>query len=162
MREGWHDGAYDRTSEQTFREIAIQTKRSISTLNNQYCRAFQLIVGHAYSRELWFQLFGPIKLSELIGAGMARTRRPAASATSRPVPDSVVSPRDVEDVAPGAATLVRGKPSADDAGYHQLLDDIGTMIENGRSDEQISEELELPLEAITYIRNRGDMSSLRS
>jgi hypothetical protein len=160
LREGWRNGLYERRDELTLLEIAEITKRSLSTLNNQYCRAFDLIVGRPYSRELWFQLFGAIKLSDLIGAGVPRTRRPLTSPTPRPVPESVVSP--VSDDATSRTTTVVGCVEAgDDAGYLLLLNDIASMIERARSDEQISAELDLPADVVSYLRDRGDMSSLR-
>jgi hypothetical protein len=158
LREGWSNGAYDRGAEKTFQEIRSLTKRSPSTLNNQYCRAFELIVGRPYSRELWLQLFGPIKLSDMIGAGNARTRRPTASPTMRPVPDSVVS---AANESTGTATVVEAAESTDDAGYIVLLDDIMSMINRGRSDAEISNELDLPQDAVAYVRRRGDVTSLR-
>lgn len=158
LREGWHNGVYDRGTEQTFAEIAAATKRSISTLCNQYCRAFELIVGQPYSRELWLQLFGPIKLTDILGAGMARTRRPTASPTRRPVPESVVSSSAAESSNPSVVATVE---SRDDAGYQQLLADLTTMLELGRTDAQICEELDVAPDAVVYLRQRGDVSSLR-
>ena len=158
LREGWHDGVYDRGTEQTFAEIAATTKRSISTLCNQYCRAFELIVGQPYSRELWLQLFGPIKLADVLGAGMARTRRPTASPTRRPVPESVVSNPVAEKSPP---SVIATAESRDDAGYQQLLADITTMFDLGRTNAQICEELDLAPDAVAYLRRRGDVSSLR-
>lgn len=157
LREGWRDGVYDRGAENTLIEIAQVTKRPISTLSNQYCRAFELIIGQPYSRELWSQLFGPIKLADIFGAGRARTRRPTASPTPRPVPESVVS----KPAETSTTTVVTTVESSDDAGYHQLLSDITTMMDLGRTDAQICAELDLAPVAVAYIRRRGDVSSLR-
>lgn len=158
LREGWRDGVYDRGAEQTFKEIQRSTKRSLSTLNNQYCRAFELIVGRPYTRELWFQLIGPIKLADVMGLGMARTRRPTTSPTPRPVPDSVVS---AANESIGTATVVEAAEATDDTGYIALLDDIKSMINLGRTDAEISNELDLPQDAVAYVRGRGDDLSLR-
>ncbi len=159
LREGWRNGVYDRSAEQTFREIAASTKRSVSTLNNQYCRAFELITGHRYSRELWFAMFGPIKVTELIGSDAGRTRRPATSPTPRPVPDSVVS-SDSEQ-ATSAGSVVGNAQGGSDTGLVELLNDISTMVGLGRTDAQIAAELDLPPEYIPYLRSRDDLSSLR-
>lgn len=153
LREGWQDGIYKRGSEQTYQEIQRLTKRSPSTLNNQYCRAFEMIVGRPYSRELWLEVMGPIKLYDVIGAGMTRTRRPTTSPTRRPVPDTVVSP--VVD-STNKPTIVQGAASGDMIGFVELLHDIRALIDRGRSDSEIAIELELPEDAIASIRKRGD------
>jgi hypothetical protein len=161
LREGWSNGVYDRTAELTFKEIAEKTKREISTLNNQYCRAFELIVGHPYSREGWLQCFGTIKLSDIIGSGRARTRRPTAKPTARDVPDSVVSPSRANKKGGDPPSVVGNVIGDNDGAFHSLLDDIARLIHLGRNDEQIADELELPKKAVVYLRKRGDLSFLR-
>lgn len=158
LREGWNNGVYERGQEKTFAEIAELTKRSISTLSNQYCRAFELIVGVPYTRELWLQLYGPIKLTDVLGAGMAQTRLPTTSPAPRDVPESVVSAADQES---GTSTVIEAAESRDDAAYSRLLDDIMSMIDRGRTDAEIAEELDVDSAAIVYIRRRGDVDSLR-
>jgi hypothetical protein len=153
LREGWSNGIYERGTEKTYQEIQSLTRRPVSTLDNQYRRAFELIVGQPYSRELWLQLLGPLKLAEVIGAGMARTRRPTASPTPRPVPDSVVSPA---TETTGMPTVVESAESGDSIGFAELLHDIRALINRGRSDSEIATELDLPEDAIACIRNRGD------
>jgi hypothetical protein len=160
MREGWSEGVYDRRTERTFTEIAATTKRSVSTLNNQYCRAFELITGHPYSRELWVAMFGPIKIAYVVSAGMSRTQRPMRSPVPRPVPESVISP-EANDDSRSTSSIIGSAEAGNDVGYMQLIDDVRTMLNRGRSDAQISEELNLPLDAIAYLRARGDVDSLR-
>lgn len=158
LREGWNQGVYDRTTERTFVEIAEITHRSVSTLNNQYCRAFELIVGQPYSRERWLMCMGPIKLTEIIGMGMARTRRPTSSPASRPVPESIVMPVGLEN----ATAMTQSVPANAEEDFSQLLMDLESLLSRGDSDAQIAAELELPPEAIAYVRKRGDMASLRA
>lgn len=161
LREGWSNGVYDRTAELTFKEIAEKTKREISTLNNQYCRAFELIVGHPYSREGWLQCLGTIKLSDIIGLGRARTRRPTAKPTVCDVPDSVVSPSRANKKGGDPPSVVGNVIGGTDGAFHSLVDDIARLMHLGRNDEQIADELELPKKAVVYLRKRGDLSFLR-
>lgn len=160
LREVWREGVYHREFEQTVREIAASTRRSTSTLNSQYGRAFELITGTAYSRELWLKMFGPIKLSDLIGLGVARTRRPHVSQSPRDVPNSVVSGGGTDSPS-STNSIVDRAQGADDADYNCLLDDIQSLMAQGRSEAEIAEELGIPLEAATCVVRLGDLSSLR-
>lgn len=159
LREGWAHGVYNRSAEKTFAEIAELTKRPISTINNQYCRAFEAITGHPYKRETWFMMFGTIKLQEVVGLGMARTQRPLKSPTPRLIPDSAVS-GDSE-----RPSVVETASSGDETGFRELLNDIATLIQKGRSDLEVCEELGLDADAtdaIACLRRRGDMTALLS
>ena len=165
LREGWRGGVYDREAEHPFDEIAKQVGRSVSTVSMQYGRAFELIVGQPFSRELWAATYGPIKLADL-GDGILtpfRVRRPLTSPSPRPVPESVLAPQGDDDA--GQSVTKRAPAGNDDTGMQQLIADIETLIDRGRTDEEIQAELDLRVEslaAIAYIRRRGDVSALRS
>jgi len=159
MREGWQDGSYDRSTERTFKEIAQETKRPIGTLSNQYCRAFEMIIGHPYSRELWTHLFGALKLGGMATEAFARTHRPMASPVRRDVPESVLAP--LEEAESGdAGSIVKSQSTTSDEALFELVNDIQTMIANGRTDGQIVEEMGVAPEVAAYFRQRGDTFSL--
>lgn len=157
LREGWRDGDYDRTSELCFNEIARITGRTIKTLNNQYCRGFQLVTGSNYSREVWYRLFGPIKLSDLAGPGRSRTRRPTSSPTRIDVPDTTVTPG-----GSGKTSIIDSVVRPSELGFEELLMDIETMIELGRTNAEIQNHLGVDKEAIDYLRSRTDALSLNA
>ncbi len=79
--------------ERKLQDVAEDLGCSVTTVQNRYQRAFELIVGHPYSREMWVRVFGPLKLSRLYGPtpGSVSRRRPLRSPVRRDVPDSVVS-----------------------------------------------------------------------
>ena len=102
--------------------------------------AFALIVGHGYSPELWHQLFGVLKLSELIGAGCGAVSqaRPLKSRTPRPVPETSVFPTSddghPQGVVGGAAAPGEGE------GLWELLEDIRTLLGGGLTDKQVAQQ----------------------
>ncbi len=150
LREGWDGGTYDRTKERRLRHVAGELRLSPTTVHNRYCSAFSLIVGRSYSPELWYRVFGPLKLSLLFGGalGDVSRRRPLKSRTPVPVAESIVSP---DVVSRYAAPNV--------GGYWELLQDIQSEIAKGLTDHQIVESLDLSpamVEAIAVIRERGD------
>lgn len=146
LREGWTGGGYDRSSELTFAEIGRKLEiKALSTVSNRYRSAFQMITGYEFSPEIWWSLFGPLKYSELFGTPdrilSARTRRRLSSPVPRPVPDSVVSPQR-DDTRP-IGTVDRGSFVDDDIEATDLWIDLRALIDQGRSDEEISELLEI-------------------
>jgi len=157
LREGWSMGVYDRAKEMTFKEIAKKLRKSISTIAKHYQNAFQLVVGHGYSAELWYRLFGPTKITALTSGirGDVSDRRPLKSRTPRPIPKTRVTP-------PGkGASAVDFARSKKDFGNdaRELFDAIQVAILRGDSDAQILEKLNLSkraLELTTYLRRRQE------
>ncbi|MGZ0166940.1 MAG: hypothetical protein ACKVII_23700 [Planctomycetales bacterium] len=98
-REGWSNGAYDRDGEQLLKDIAKETRLSITTLHSRYKACFQLITGVEYSKHSWFKIVGQYKLAELMGSGMRplfrRTSRrksvPAASESSLTDKENIIA-----------------------------------------------------------------------
>ena len=158
MREGWTGSTYDVEREMRFREIAGQMRGSIRTIANRYESAFQLIVGHPYSPELWVKLFGPLKLSRHFTTGTPRVsrRRPFRSRTPRPVPETVVQPQRYDNDATGL--LEAAGMTFDDLASADLLMDVEELLKRGCTDAQIMERLDLQTDAdarlITYLRER--------
>jgi len=154
LREGWRDGAYDNSQELRLREVARHLQRPLSTVNNQYRRAFELITGHPYSPATWLRVFAMVKLLhhavEVIG-NIAQ-RRPYQSPTLRLVPDSQIS-----DPHRGG-TFVGGHARApEDDRWQDLLADLSTFFAEGLSNEEILNQFQISLEhepAIETFRQR--------
>lgn len=99
LREGWNGRQYDHSKERLLREIARELGIPLSTVNNRYRSAFELITGHAYSPGTWLQVFGGMKFSSEFTAEIGRVavRRPTRSPSRLPIPDSVISPKQASD-----------------------------------------------------------------
>lgn len=86
--------------------------------------------------------------------GPVSKRRPLKSPTRREVPESVLSPHG--EGQPGLTSLVPDINCA--LGDWEIQEDIGTLLDKGKTDEQILAELELPptlLSTIQYLRGRN-------
>lgn len=160
LREGWNDAGYDRNRELTLKCVARRLRKSIPTITNQYRQAFELIVGHPYSPDLWCRLFGVLKLGE-IGQSVGRVsrRRPLSSPVRRPVPES----RLLSSQAPGQSVgpLAMIADRATDLETNHLIGRIRDLIGQGRDDDQILEDLNLSvtaLAAVSYLRSRTEDS----
>jgi DNA-binding Lrp family transcriptional regulator len=140
-REGWNEGRYEHSAERTFRQISEDLRLSISTVNNRYRSAFELITGHAYSPALWFKIVGPMKLTRLFGdeVGPISLRRPLTSPVPRPVPDAVVS------AAADHTSIVEFRAHTfDNQSLYDLLLDVEELLARGKSYSQICRDLEVP------------------
>lgn len=157
LREGWVDGAYDRSKERKLKEIAAETKLSLYTLHNHYCRAFELLTGHGYSPDLWCRLMGQLKLAELtedIEPRVSR-RRPMTSPERRPVPETRL--KNPGSRAISSRLLTGSATATDDSGLFILVSDITTLIGQGHSNEEVVELLGLSPKitpAVAYLRDR--------
>jgi hypothetical protein len=157
LREGWTGAEYDSLQEKTFTAIGEALRRPISTVENHYLKAFELVTGHHFSRSLWFKLFGPLKYHALFGLApkAPQVRHPLLDATRRPIPESgIVAPSNEEgDPSPLTGTLAAG-PAGD---IDRLIHQIRAHVEQGMSDRRIADDLGLNdtcLPAIAAIRNR--------
>ena len=152
LREGWTGSGYDRARELPLKKIAQTLKRPISTVGDQYLRAFELVTGHGYRRELWFQLFGPIKIHDLV------LRADIAKANIRPLKSPS---RSVIGVGSLTTEAVRGR----ELHAVDLRLDVDSFIRAGASDAEILKALELPetaSEFVAYVRRRGDIPDKRT
>jgi hypothetical protein len=144
LREGWIDGKYDGSAEKTFRQIAEDTGTPIQTLIDRYRTAFRYLSGHDYTPNLWIRLVGPLKLPRHLvdpsNMGLIR-RRPWRSPNLRPVTESVLLPGRREHERPEFLEVAGVTPS--DIAVVDLSLDIETLLDLGRSDSEIIEELEL-------------------
>jgi hypothetical protein len=143
LREGWHDGGYDGIREQLFKQIAEQTMSPISTAISRYQKAFYYVWGFDFSAELWIRLMGPAKLSRFsagVTQGLSRRRR-WRSPNLRPVAASVVQPRTNE--TEGSDFLNSAGVTSAELATVDLALDIETLLDRGKSDNEIIAELEL-------------------
>jgi hypothetical protein len=161
QREGWVGDRYDSGKEKTFREIATDSSDSLSTVRNRYRSAFRYIVGHDYSPELWFRLFGAMKISKLIepdARPRRALRRPWRSAIRRAEPESVVAPRKREGHQ--GSFVVNQLITPDMLETADLLMDIHSLFDRGRNNTEIADELELPQDVtddlIDFVRRRQE------
>jgi hypothetical protein len=146
LREGWTGSGYERGRELSFAAVARRLKSgSISKVATRYRAAFKLITGHEFSPELWLRLFGPLKLSELLGDPITLLSKPIrhrfGSPGPRAVPDSVISPATDDVSTPG---VVASSATVDgDIETAELLMDINSLIDRSLSDNEVAAELDL-------------------
>jgi hypothetical protein len=149
LREGWTGSGYDRSKELTFAEVARRLHEgSISSTANRYKSAFQMIVGHGFSPETWWRLFGHLQFSEFSSDSRqilaAPLRRRFRSNIPRPVPDSQVSPTPSSSNEARATGIVEMRSVVeDDIDWTDLRMDLEDLIDKGLSDEAIAKKLEL-------------------
>lgn len=120
-------------------EIAAELGLPIPTVQRHYASAFELITGHPYSPELWLRLVGGMKLPEFMGNALPRVSgsRPYTSRTRHPVPETTLWVPN--ERTSGPVELVAADSS--DPDMNALVEDIRTLIANGKTDVEIVEEL---------------------
>ena len=110
LREGWTGRVYDIAREKKLKEVAIELGLELSTVNNHYRSAFELIIGQPYSPAMWFRVFAVNKFADMTGEGAqgpVTHRRPLASPTRRPVPETVLGcfSKEGDEVSPSTQIL---------------------------------------------------------
>jgi hypothetical protein len=162
QREGWDGGIYHRHKERTFVQIAEDLGQPKSTIVNGYQGAFERITGHEFNCELWLRLMLGVKAHDFDYAQhptiSARYRRLMNDARPKPVPESQLQPRDLDKHRIGIVeqnSLVGG-----DQDLAELELNIKMLIDRGRTDEEIAQELDMHHpEIIAYLRGRlGDFA----
>jgi hypothetical protein len=160
LREGWTNGGYEVEREMRLKEIGRELKLPISTVENRYRAAFRQIVGHDYSAALWDRVMGSPKLCGLFGAlPRASMMRPRLNRRQHEVPASAL---DRSDPAEGrlVSILEARCPAFGNLEQLELMSDIRDLIDLGRTNEQIVQELELQssqaFDLIEYVRGRQD------
>ena len=142
-REGWAGSGYEGSRERTLRAIAQETGDPLATVISRYRTAFYYLSGHDYTPRLWINLMGCLKLSRHLGNAKGLVlRRPWRSPNLRPVAESDLLPgrKDFERPEFLQAGITGAETALDD-----LAMDIATLLDRGRSDCQIVEELEIRL-----------------
>lgn len=160
LREGWSNGDYAAQQELSFVQIAAQLHTSVTTVFNQYRAAFRFVTGHEYSFENWIRIFAVVKLGLQFAPQLLvrrYNRKQVENTSIKPVPES--------SLMGGHAQIDGGiinstATSSNDLGAVELMIDIQSLMEKGKSDAEIIEELELPnhggfQEGIAYLRKRA-------
>ncbi|MFO1004620.1 MAG: hypothetical protein U0929_01575 [Planctomycetaceae bacterium] len=140
--EGWNAGRYDVLAEQPFPKIAQEMGITTSTAFNQYRSAFEMISGHPYSLPTWIQLFGSSKWSPDVADAFARAVAKRRAGMPR-ASGFAAKPRARLDRSNPYDMRAKSVEISTDSGVAALTSDIETLISNGRSDEEICDELEL-------------------
>lgn len=155
-RERWTGSGYGLGDDHRLSDVARQLGITPGTARNQYRAAFELITGHSYSIAKWLRICGPIKypttmISDIHGAVMRRRLQPRGARP--PVPKSMLTPNADQQ------GLRRQSPSVenDDIATWELLEDLGVLLRAGRSDSEIAQELEIPVDAIPLLRQRYEV-----
>ncbi|WP_437222682.1 hypothetical protein SH661x_002894 [Planctomicrobium sp. SH661] len=154
LREGWRNGSYDNSRELTLREVAQQLQLPLSTVNNRYRRAFELITGHRYTPAIWLRVFAIVKLLENVVEviGNVARHRPHRTGGPRHIPDSAISTPDRE------GTYVESNALAPASGRMQdLLIDLQEFISQGLTNTEILDRFQIGPEhepAIETLRQR--------
>lgn len=158
LREGWMNGEYDCRRELKLKEVASRLGISLKTAAGRYRSAFRQIIGHEYSAGLWSKVIGIPKLLGLLGIGLPRltVRRPSRTRRPREVPETVLSNPNAERNEQRFLQTAGLKNS--DLEQIELWMDIETLIDAGRTDDEILDEMEFPhssesSELIRYLRD---------
>lgn len=165
LREGWTGAGYEVSQELPFGLVAQRCRQPQSTIFSRYRSAFELIVGHPFTPQLWWRIFGPLKFSRLFAnpADSLTTliRHRFQSPARREVPESIIwtPPR------PHMATPTERGPDSicAEADGVDLVVDLTDLIAQGLDNEEIARRLDLNAEMVATFRDRsaelGDLSS---
>jgi DNA-binding Lrp family transcriptional regulator len=150
LREGWSQGNCDRSKEHSLAEIARKLSLPQSTVKNRYRDAFKLIIGHPYQASLWHRYFEDLKFSDLIqgGAGSPLEMRRSRSAGRAPASETSLG-----NFPAGYGPVSGGFTLGNQAAAEVWLD-LAALIEMGKSDAEIAEEMEIPEDAVAAVRRR--------
>ena len=151
-REGWSNGDYDRDGEQLLKDIAKETRLSITTLHDRYKACFQLITGVEYSKDAWLEIVGQYKLAELVGSGL----QPLSRRTSRRKSVAAASESSLTNEENMIAETV---PGVDDVMGDLALGELYEALRSNEPEESIIkrfvlEESDSVLCALRKLRNR--------
>jgi len=161
LREGWTGTGYDPKLERTFSQIAKELKESIPTVRSRYQRAFALLIGHDFSAEVWFRLFG---IDRVRSFGINANNLPPRyrtigtfSCRKSPTPESQILVATDNRLGGMIAGKADSPCPVDEI---LLLDDIRELIQKGKTNVEIIAALELH-EAdrdllINWVRSRID------
>jgi hypothetical protein len=157
MREGWHEGRYDRTQARTIKSISRELGKNAKTVNGWYRRGFELVAGHKYTQANWIALMGSVHLSELFGPVSPVTQKRAINPPTRQDVDNTTISTGLEDLAGG---LVGQRASSDLGDGAATAERILRHIDDGLRNAEICDELEMDecIEpAIEVLRTRREI-----
>ncbi|WP_417390481.1 hypothetical protein [Gimesia sp.] len=137
LREGWENGRYESGHERTMADIASELQQPLTTINNWYRRAFELVSGHPYSPELWFQLFGPLKFYDqdgMLELGEIILRRPRRSPIPREVDESAISSEE-------SGGILAQQSTEDNVDFSDMQMDLRRLLSANLTDEQVGKRI---------------------
>tara|TARA_R110002073_G_scaffold8761_8_gene46913 strand:+ start:5473 stop:6609 length:1137 start_codon:yes stop_codon:yes gene_type:complete len=164
LTEGFSEGQYHRDRARSFADVGRELSKNESTIRRWYHRAFFLITGHEFSNENWHSVMAFQQLSGFMGLTISpacRARLKRANLQQRDVDFSTVQQN--QDFLDTAAT-----PSSV-ADLRAICTEVCQLIEDGRSDEEIVDQIEIDFgaqtdlnedeirDAINYLRSRIDV-----
>ena len=143
--EGWNGAGYDTNREETLKQIASSTKRSLSTLHSQFKAAFEAIIGHEFSPSLWWKTMGRMKLDIFSGSPNESiewsARRRFNQHQDRLVTETTLSG---SHKAQSSGNLIQNSSNKNgDIDSLDFVDAIVQQIEAGLTDAQIIEKMNL-------------------
>lgn len=145
LREGWNGEQYDFTQQKPLKGIARDFKISTSTAENRYCSAFRRIIGYDYHIDCYIRTMGLLRTKEWT---KARFGRPLNPRRRRPVPMTTLSSGRSSDSCEEVRTSMETPLfMLDDIAWTETCLDVRTLLEMGRSLEEMQEELELDEDA---------------
>lgn len=144
LREGWVDGLYDRSREQSFETVAEELNRPLSTVTSQYRKAFEYVIGQSFTPERWWQVFGPLKFNVLLGDAnanyLAAARHRLLSPVRRPVNESAINGRKEGRTN----SILDQKAESSEIADSEVIDmrvELRILLESGLSDSEIAERI---------------------
>jgi hypothetical protein len=153
LREGWTGNCYDAAQEHRLRDVAARLQSPLPTIQARYRESFRLITGRDYDRDLWFSLFGELKVSRWANW---RTRKPRLESGRRPRLVSETQRRETGNEEQSVSP-VEGALSSDDSKFFtELRLDVDALVARGRTNEQIAIELECDVELVSWLREHHE------
>lgn len=156
-REGWQEGRYDDSKALKLKEIAQQVGRSVPTVSNQYCSAFELITGHSFVRELRFSLFANLMWRTVCAQNSnVALRRPSTSPVRRDMPESTLgTPESIFEQGirskahdPRVKTLRPRVEITEDDTWRDYWIDVKDLTDQGHCISAIADKLEVSEEQV--------------
>lgn len=155
LLEGWTGDTYEATAEKRLRDVAQIRKQEVATIQNQHKSAFRYITGQEYTPELWSILFLPVKQCSRLASW--RKSKPRTNSVDS-IPETRLRNRTTPDGWEAGAGILSNTPdpqSGDPQAWAEMAMDIKTLLEKGRTREEISTDLECPQALIDYFCDRS-------
>ncbi|MGM0488162.1 MAG: hypothetical protein ACQESR_15540 [Planctomycetota bacterium] len=137
LREGFCEGAYHGDRELRLAKVSQELGIPKATVQSHHKAAFQLITGHTYDPDLWLILFQAWKPNSKFSSWRKNKSRSSSVPQKATVQTHTTGP---------AAT------ASDDQDLVDLALDIKTLCEQGKPEDRIAAQLEIPIECVEDAR----------
>lgn len=164
LKEGWLGDRYDVTEEKTLAEVGSQLHLEVSEVRRRYAAAFRRIFGRDYDPDVWSGSFAAMKLLPLVGGGgiPRRTKRRPWAKKDLGKKAGRKNARPDRGRGNRRTSMVRERFAHE---MPELAHDIDVLLGQGKSDDEILEELELREAFRTFVEyyrsRRDDLGSRR-